>query len=75
MIGLLLFFRRITLRGPEDKVWGLWENDELYLKVSEDLGVLLEKYGYKLDVIYDDGLKLDDAYRQYFFWNGTIYAP
>ena len=62
-------------RGPEDKVWGLWENDELYLKVSEDLGVLLEKYGYKLDVIYDDGLKLDDAYRQYFFWNGTIYAP
>ena len=62
-------------RGSDDKVWGLWENDELSSKVSEDLGVLLEEYGSKLDVIYDDGLKLDDTYKQYFFWNGTSYAP
>ena len=62
-------------RGPEDKVWGLWENDELSLEVSENLGALLEKYGSKLDIIYDDGLKLDNTYKQYFFWNGTIYLP
>jgi hypothetical protein len=62
-------------RGSDDKVWGLWENDELSSKVSEDLGVLLEEYGYKLDIIYDDGLELDDTYKQYFFWNGTNYAP
>ena len=62
-------------RGSDDKVWGLWENDELSSKVSEDLGVLLEEYGYKLDVIYDDGLELDDTYKQYFFWNGTNCVP
>jgi len=62
-------------RGSDDKVWGLWENYELSSKVSEDLGVLLEEYGYKLDVIYDDGLELDDTYKQYFFSNGTNYAP
>jgi hypothetical protein len=62
-------------RGPEDKVWGLWENDELSLEVSENLGALLEEYGSKLDIIYDDGLKLDNTYKQYFFWNGTIYLP
>jgi hypothetical protein len=39
------------------------------------LGILLEEYGSKLDVIYDDGLKLDDTYKQYIFWNGTSYAP
>ena len=62
-------------RGSDDKVWGLWENDELSSKVSEDLGLLLEEYGSKLDVIYDDGLELDGTYKQYFFWNGTIYSP
>jgi hypothetical protein len=60
-------------RGSDDKIWGLWESDELSSKVSEDLEVLLEEYGSKLDVIYDDGLKLDDTYKQYFFWNGTSY--
>ena len=62
-------------RGPNDKVWGLWENDELALTICEDLGALLEEYGSKLDVIYDDGLELDDTYKQYFFWNGTVYSP
>ncbi len=62
-------------RGPEDKIWGVWENDELSLEISENLGALLEEYGSKLDIIYDDGLKLDNTYKQYFFWNGTIYLP
>jgi hypothetical protein len=62
-------------RGSDDKVWGLWKNDELSSKVSEDLGVLLKEHGPKLDIIYDDGIELDDTYKQYFFWNGTSYAP
>jgi hypothetical protein len=62
-------------RGPNDKIWGLWESDELSLKISEDLGILLEEYGSELDIIYDDGLKLDNTYRQYFFWNGISYTP
>ena len=62
-------------RGPDDKIWGLWEADELASTISEDLGVLLEEYGSKLDVIYDDDLSLDDTYKKYFFWNGTTITP
>ena len=62
-------------RGPEDKIWGLWESDELVSGISEALGVLLGEYGSKLDIIYDDGLKLDKTYKEYIFWNGTIIDP
>lgn len=62
-------------RGPYDKIWGLWEGDALSYEISERLGVLLKEYGSKLDVIYDDCLKLDNTYEAYFFWNGTSYTP
>ena len=59
-------------RGPEDKIWGLWEADALSLQISHHLGYLLEEYGTNLDIIYDDGLELDKNYTKYIFWNGTI---
>jgi hypothetical protein len=62
-------------RGPDDKIWGLWETDELVSTISEDLGALLDEYGSKLDVIYDDGLELDSTYKEYIFWNGTTITP
>jgi hypothetical protein len=62
-------------RGPDDKIWGLWETDELVSSISETLGALLNEYGSKLDVIYDDGLELDSTYKEYFFWNGTTITP
>lgn len=62
-------------RGPDDKIWGLWESDALSVEISQKLGGLLEQYGKKLDVIYDDGLALDDTYSRYIFWNNTIHSP
>ena len=62
-------------RGPDDKIWGLWESDEFSRQLSKDLGFYLNEYGSKLDIIYDDGLVLDDTYEEYFFWNGTSYVP
>ncbi len=62
-------------RGPNDKIWGLWEADALSFEISENMGKLLEQYDVKLDIIYDDGLELNDTYDQYFFWNGTSYTP
>jgi hypothetical protein len=62
-------------RGPDDKIWGLWEGDELVSSISEYVGVLLDEYGSKLDIIYDDGLELDRTYKEYIFWNGTIITP
>jgi len=62
-------------RGPEDNIWGLWEADAFSFEVSENLSKLLEQYGSKLDVIYDDGLRLDSTYNKYVLWNGTIHNP
>jgi hypothetical protein len=62
-------------RGPNDKIWGLWEADALSFDISQKLGVLLEQHGKKLDIIYDEGLKLDSSYTKYVFWNNTVYVP
>ncbi len=59
-------------RGPEDKIWGLWEADEVSLEMSYHLGEFLAQYGKKLDVIYDDMLTMNEPYNKYIFWNGTI---
>lgn len=61
-------------RGPWDKIWGFWEaeDDPLNYDVSADVGKLLEDYGTKLDIIYDDKLVVDSTYSKYVFWNGTI---
>ena len=62
-------------RGPDDKIWGLWESDAQSFEISQKLGGLLEQYDKKLDIIYDDGSELDDTYSRYIFWNNTIQSP
>ena len=62
-------------REPNDKIWGLWEADAFSFEISENIGKMLEQYGAKLDIIYDDGLELDSTYSKYIFWNGTIRSP
>jgi hypothetical protein len=62
-------------RGPDDKIWGLWEADNLSLEISTDLGFYLEEHKNKLDIIYYDGIETPNSYNKYIFWNGTIYLP
>jgi hypothetical protein len=64
-------------RGPEDKIWGLWDADEFSLEISTELGSLIERYQNRLDIIYDDGLEADNSYgyRRLIFWNGTVWVP
>jgi hypothetical protein len=61
-------------RGPDDKIWGLWEADAFSDQLCLNLGILIEKYGFKLDVIYDDGLEPGSTcgYSKLVFWNGTV---
>ena len=49
-------------RGPDDKIWGYWAADNLTNKVCSDLSYLFTQYDKRLDIIYDDGLLLGNAY-------------
>jgi hypothetical protein len=59
-------------RGPTDKIWGFWEADEFSVELCVNLSTIMEQYGTKLDIIYDDGIEVDKLYSKYIFWNGTI---
>ena len=59
-------------RGPEDKIWGLWENTILSLEMSHHLGSFLEEYGMNLDIIYGNEITTNEIYSKYIFWNGVI---
>jgi hypothetical protein len=61
-------------RGPNDKIWGLWEADAFSYELSVKVGNLLEQYGTKLDIIYDDpSFPINtNTYCKTIFWNGTV---
>jgi hypothetical protein len=62
-------------RGPNDKIWGFWEADAFAVELCVNLGNVMEQYGTKLDIIYDDGIEFDKLYSKYILWNGTIIFP
>jgi hypothetical protein len=59
-------------RGPEDKIWGLWEDTILSLEMSHHLGSFLEEYRMNLDIIYGNEITTNEIYSKYIFWNGII---
>jgi hypothetical protein len=60
-------------RGPNDKIWGFWKADAISNQLCQTLGRLIEEYGFRLDVIYDEGLENNgtSGYSKLIFWNGT----
>lgn len=60
-------------RGPEDRIWGLWDTDELTPQLWKEANSILKKYGEKLDIVYDTAdLGRERQYEKMIFWNGTI---
>lgn len=62
-------------RSPEDKIWGLWNADDLAQKVWADANTLIDQYGSRLDIVYDDAETIGavkSRYDRLFFWNETI---
>jgi len=49
-------------RGPTDRIWGLWEADNITEQICTTLGSYLEEYGSRLDVIYDEELGPGNTY-------------
>ena len=63
------------LRRPDDKIWGLFEPDDLSEKVWSDVNKLIDQYGFCFDIIYDEpgvATVARSRYEQLFFWNQTI---
>ena len=62
-------------RGPNDKIWGIWQADTLTSTICTNLGNLMGQYGTKLDIIYDDKTAPNNTsvYNKFIFWNGTVY--
>ena len=63
------------LRRADDRIWGLFEPDELSGKVWSDVNKLVDLYGFGVDIVYDEpGVVEADRtrYEWLFFWNETI---
>lgn len=61
------------LRSPTDKIWGFWGPDDKSPIVWNSIQTLLNKYGLRLDIIYDDSaFPLQGNYSKVYYWNQTI---
>ena len=60
------------MRFPEDKIWGLWEADNLSSTIWKNMNELLDRYSNQLDIVYDTPQFNFNNYSQVYFWNNTI---
>ena len=61
------------MRNPSDKIWGIWPPDNLSPLIWDKMNRLIERYGLKLDIIYDDHrFNFEEKYSKIHFWNSTI---
>jgi hypothetical protein len=58
-------------RGPNDKIWGLWEADSYSYFLSVSTDIMLNQYGNNLDIIYEDALTSGNVYgySKILYWN------
>ena len=61
------------MRNPDDRIWAKWPPDELSPLIWNNMDKLIERYGLKLDIIYDDPrFNFEEKYSEIYFWNSTI---
>lgn len=62
------------MRNPNDTIWGLWPADNKSVQIWENTNKLIDKYGLKLDIVYDDPqFEVNGKYAQTYLWNSTIF--
>jgi hypothetical protein len=64
-------------RNPGDTIWGIWNADDLSLKVFNDVNILINRYASNFDIVYDDPqhmATIANRYGKLLFWNETIAA-
>jgi len=61
------------MRSAGDTIWGFWGPDQYTSIIWDKTQLLLNRYGYSLDIAYDDGsYALPRNYVNVFHWNSTI---
>jgi hypothetical protein len=62
-------------RSPSDRIWGLFPNDTLSAKIYSDVALFTDRFGAKLDILYNEPDRIAPllgGYREVFYWNQTI---
>ena len=62
-------------RNPTDNIWGLWSADNSSEKVWVDANTLIDQYGSRLNIVYNEPAVMDavkSRYDKLYFWNETI---
>jgi hypothetical protein len=57
----------------QDRIWGLWPEDDKAHLILENVNKLVEQYGLELDIVYEnENFSVYDKYSTVYFWNSTI---
>jgi hypothetical protein len=58
------------MRTPTDKIWGLWNSDARSPLIWTKIDQLLNTYGLRLDIIYNDTtFNFEEKYSEIYYWN------
>ena len=60
------------LREPDDSIWGLWSADNTSSVIWDEMNALIEKYGLRLDIVYDDPQFSFSGYSEVYYWHSDI---
>ena len=60
------------MRWREDSMWGLWPADNLSSEIWNKMNTLTERYGQKLDIVYDDQRFSFSEYSEVYYWDSSI---
>jgi hypothetical protein len=61
------------MRSLDNNIWGVWPPDDKAPLIWDNMNKLLDRYGLKLDIIYDDPqFNYEEKYAQIYYWNSTI---
>ena len=60
------------MRSVDDKIWGFWGPDDKSPIIWNKTQTLINKYGLRLDIIYDDpAFPIQGNYSKVYYWNQT----
>jgi hypothetical protein len=64
---------RRTPYFAQDTIWGLWPEDDKAPLILNNTNTLVNRYGLRLDIVYDDAnYNLTDKYQSLYYWNSTL---